>query len=182
MTDQELVERCRAKGMGFVAMKGMAGGLISNGPAAAAWMARQEGVAPIWGVQHEWELDQFLSCVREAPQLTPEYQAVIGKDRSELAGDFCRGCGYCMPCPMGIEINQCARMSLMLRRAPATRPTCKKKRPAPRRRGAQTAPPAVRLSRGRFFRFRRVLTFRAEGHRIAVTEFQLGGGWGVSLF
>ena len=24
-----------------------------------------------------------------------------------------------MPCPMGIEINNCARMSLMLRRAPA---------------------------------------------------------------
>ena len=24
-----------------------------------------------------------------------------------------------MPCPMGIEINQCARMSLMLRRAPS---------------------------------------------------------------
>ncbi len=24
-----------------------------------------------------------------------------------------------MPCPVGIEINQCARMSLMLRRAPS---------------------------------------------------------------
>ena len=37
----------------------------------------------------------------------------------ELTGDFCRGCGYCMPCPAGITINQCARMSLMLRRAPS---------------------------------------------------------------
>ena len=117
--DQELVELCRAKGMGFVAMKGMAGGLISNGPAAAAWMARQEGVVPIWGVQHEWELDQFLAAVREAPAMTPEYQAVIDKDRAELTGNFCRSCGYCMPCPVGIQISQCARMSLMLRRMPA---------------------------------------------------------------
>ena len=56
------------------------------------------------------------------PALTPELQAVIDGDRKELVGDFCRGCGYCMPCPMGIEISSCARMSLMLRRAAHRRP------------------------------------------------------------
>ena len=76
-------------------------------------------MVPIWGVQHEWELDQFLAAVREAPAMTPEYQAVIDKDRAELTGNFCRSCGYCMPCPVGIQISQCARMSLMLRRMPA---------------------------------------------------------------
>ena len=115
----ELVNKCKAANMGFIAMKGMAGGLIRDGFTAAAWMAQQDGVVPIWGVQRESELDQFLQCIREGVELTDERKATIERDRKELCGEFCRGCGYCMPCPAGIEINQCARMSLMLRRAPA---------------------------------------------------------------
>ena len=75
---------------------------------AAAFMEQQPTVLPIWGVQHQWELDEFLSCIKEPPAMTAERQAVIDHDRKELSGDFCRGCGYCMPCPMGIEINNCA--------------------------------------------------------------------------
>ena len=115
----ELVNKCKAANMGFIAMKGMAGGLIRDGFTAAAWMAQQDGVVTIWGVQRESELDQFLQCIREGVELTDERKATIERDRKELCGEFCRGCGYCMPCPAGIEINQCARMSLMLRRAPA---------------------------------------------------------------
>ncbi len=115
--ERGLVEGCRAKGMGFIAMKALAGGLIRDGYAAAAFMETQEGVVPIWGVQREWELDQFLDVVHSGAELTPERLATIEKDRAELSGEFCRGCGYCMPCPMGIQINQCARMVLMAKRS-----------------------------------------------------------------
>ncbi len=115
--DIRLVEKTRDAGMGFIAMKALSGGLINNARAACAFLNRYP-VLPIWGIQRESELEEFLSFIVEPPALTAELQAVVDADRKELAGDFCRGCGYCMPCPQGIEINNCARMSLLLRRAP----------------------------------------------------------------
>ncbi|MCD7734820.1 MAG: aldo/keto reductase [Clostridiales bacterium] len=117
--ERELVALCRERNMGFIAMKALSGGLITNSAAAYAFEAQFDNVLPIWGVQRERELDEFLSYIDNPPALTPELQAVIDRDREQLCGEFCRGCGYCMPCPVGIEINSCARMSLMLRRAPA---------------------------------------------------------------
>ena len=117
--DIELVEKCKEKDMGFVAMKALSGGLITNSAAAYAYLAQYDNVLPIWGVQRENELDEFISYITNPPVMTEEIKALIAKDREELLGEFCRGCGYCMPCPAGIEINNCARMSLLLRRSPS---------------------------------------------------------------
>ena len=117
--EEGLVEGCRKADMGFIAMKALSGGLITNSAAAYAHAAQFENVLPIWGVQREKELDEFLSYISQPPAMTEERKALIEKDRKELAGEFCRGCGYCMPCPVGIEINNCARMSLLLRRSPS---------------------------------------------------------------
>lgn len=117
--DEALVEGCRKADMGFIAMKALSGGLITNSEAAYAHAAQFENVLPIWGVQREKELDEFLSYIDEPPTMTEEIKSLIKKDRQELAGNFCRGCGYCMPCPAGIEINNCARMALLLRRSPS---------------------------------------------------------------
>ena len=119
-TDLELVDACKKADMGFIAMKALSGGLIQNSACAYAFMAQAQfdHVAPIWGIQRESELDEFLSYQVCPPSLTGELKEVMEKDRKELSGDFCRGCGYCMPCPAGIEINNCARMGLLLRRSP----------------------------------------------------------------
>lgn len=114
----KLVEACRKENMGFIAMKALSGGLITDAAAAYAYLAQFDNVAPIWGIQRESELDEFISCQKNPPVMTEEILQKIEQDKAQLSGDFCRGCGYCMPCPAGIEINNCARMSLLLRRAP----------------------------------------------------------------
>ncbi len=115
----QLVEKCKDADMGYIAMKGLAGGLINNSAAAYAYMLQFGHVLPIWGIQKEKELDEFLSYQEEEPVLAGELQAVIEREREGLKGGFCRGCGYCMPCPVGIEIYNCARRSLLIRRMPA---------------------------------------------------------------
>ena len=116
--DMEIVNACRDRNIGFIAMKALSGGLITDSAMAYAYLAQFEAVEPIWGIQRESELDEFLSYQDDPPVLTEKMMRQIERDKEELAGEFCRGCGYCMPCPVGISINMCARMSLLLRRAP----------------------------------------------------------------
>lgn len=115
--DLDIVEKCLQHDMGFICMKGLSGGLITHSATAYAWLAQYE-VAPIWGIQKESELDEWLSYQDNPPVLTDEMRAQIEKDRRELCGEFCRGCGYCQPCTVGIQIQDCNRMSLFLQRAP----------------------------------------------------------------
>ncbi len=115
----ELVYQCREADLGFIAMKALSGGLITNSAAAYAFLAQYENVLPIWGVQRETELDEFISYMEQPPAMTDALAELIARDRREVSGVFCRGCGYCMPCPAGIEIHTCARMSLLIRRSPS---------------------------------------------------------------
>lgn len=115
----DLVKQCKVHNMGFIAMKGLAGGLLNNPEACMAFMSQFDNVIPIWGIQKMSELNDWLAFMDETPRMNPQIQEFIDSERAELVGDFCRGCGYCEPCPAGITIHQCARISLMLRRAPS---------------------------------------------------------------
>lgn len=114
------VKRCKELEIGFIAMKALSGGLIYNSAAAYAYLAQYDNALPIWGVQSVKELDEFISYIKQPPVLNEELYSVIEHDKKELCGEFCRGCGYCLPCPANIDIPTSARMSLMIRRAPTS--------------------------------------------------------------
>lgn len=120
--DIDLVNLCKEQNVGFICMKGLSGGLITNAAAAYAWQEEFDNTLPIWGVQREEELEEFLGYMmaENPPSMEdPAIKATIEKDRRELIGNFCRSCGYCLPCPANINIPQCARMSQLIRRSPS---------------------------------------------------------------
>ncbi len=118
-SDYEIIHACKEHNVGCIAMKAMCGGLLKNATLAFAGLRRFENVVPIWGIQRMEELEEFLELEANPPEWMDAIEAAIEQEKEALAGDFCRGCGYCLPCPQDIPIPMAARMHLLLKRAPA---------------------------------------------------------------
>ena len=82
-------------------------------------MDQYENVVPIYGIQYLHELEEFISLSNNPPSYDENLKNAIEKSREGLSDDFCRACGYCMPCPAEIDIPQSARISLLMTRSPA---------------------------------------------------------------
>ena len=116
--DTEVVEKCAKADVGFVCMKAMSGGLIREPRATFAFLQRYPHVVPIYGVQRMEELQEWLALDENPPVWDGELEALVEKERRELSGDFCRSCGYCLPCPKNIPIPNAARIQFLMTRSP----------------------------------------------------------------
>lgn len=119
-------ERCKELNVGFIAMKALSGGLVRHIPAAYAFMRKHGNVVPIWGIQKMEELEEFLTLETNPPAWNQEMETAVEAEKKALGKNFCRGCGYCLPCPVNIPIPMLARMELFLKRSPWQRQVTEK--------------------------------------------------------
>ena len=83
--EEALVRLCEEHDVGFICMKALAGGLITRSDVAYAFLAEYPG-APIWGIQRESELLEFLSYNENPPALTEQRLEYIKRERAEQIG------------------------------------------------------------------------------------------------
>ena len=64
-----------------------------------AFMSQFDNVMPIWGIQRESELEEWLAFMEDTPVLDEDMKAFIEREKGELAGDFCRAVAIACPVP-----------------------------------------------------------------------------------
>ncbi len=119
--DFELADLCAERDVGFIAMKALCGGLLNNARLAFSGLRDHRHVVPIWGIQKLEELEEFVTLEANPPALTEDLREELRAAKAELSGDFCRACGYCLPCPVDIPIPMAARIGLLVHRMPSER-------------------------------------------------------------
>jgi Predicted oxidoreductases (related to aryl-alcohol dehydrogenases) len=112
----EMTRECVTRDVGVIAMKAMCGGMLQDGRLPFAFLNQYPHIVPIWGMEKKEELDQFVELLKNPEPFTGEMQAQIEVLRAEWGDEFCRGCGYCLPCPANINIPVMMRIVYFVKR------------------------------------------------------------------
>jgi len=102
---KEAFERAKEFNIGVVAMKPLAGGAIADGALALKYIMENDNVTcAIPGMANLKEVIENAAAGEKYQPLTDEEKVIASNITKELGTQFCRRCGYCAPCPMGIDL------------------------------------------------------------------------------
>jgi predicted aldo/keto reductase-like oxidoreductase len=101
----ELLPLAREHDVGFIAMKPLAGGMLSNAPIAFKFLFQFPDVIPIPGIENTGEIEEIVQLLKGSHEMTAPEQEEMRRMRDELGTRFCRRCDYCQPCSQDIRIS-----------------------------------------------------------------------------
>jgi predicted aldo/keto reductase-like oxidoreductase len=102
--DGPFMSKAHERNVAVLAMKPFGGGRIANAPLCLRFLKNYTGLIPCIGIEHSSEMAENLAVWRSGGTLTREDRGEIEELTGLLGERFCRGCGYCLPCPEGIPI------------------------------------------------------------------------------
>jgi len=102
---KELIPLAKEQGVGFIGMKPFAGGMILKANLALKYILQFENVLPDPGLETIEQVDEIIGLLESPLDIKADEQAEMELIRAELGTKFCRQCGYCQPCPNGVNIS-----------------------------------------------------------------------------
>ncbi len=101
----ELIKKCGESGIGFIAMKPLAGGAIEDATLAIHYISQNPDVTVIIpGMATKAEVEENTKACENTESLSDDELSKIDTIRKQLGNQFCRRCNYCAPCTVGINI------------------------------------------------------------------------------
>ena len=102
---EELMEKAREKGVGFICMKPLAGGAIEDAALALRYVCANPNVSVVIpGMYSPDEVAQNIAAAENSAPLSDAEREKMEAVRQQLGTNFCRRCNYCAPCTAGISI------------------------------------------------------------------------------
>lgn len=102
--EKQLFPKARAKGMGIIVMKPLAGGAFARKDLALRFLLGEDMTTIIPGMGSVEEVEINAALAKDFQRLTTEEIKVLEKEAKELGAEFCRRCEYCKPCPQNLDI------------------------------------------------------------------------------
>jgi predicted aldo/keto reductase-like oxidoreductase len=118
---EELLPLCREHDTGFIVMKPMAGGMLSNAAIAFKYLLEFPDIAVIAGIEKCGEIEEIVRIYRGSHKMTAAQRQEMQQLRDELGTRFCRRCDYCQPCQQGIPISMVMTFPTFVKRLPPDR-------------------------------------------------------------
>ncbi|MCQ4922329.1 aldo/keto reductase [Tissierella carlieri] len=102
---EEVFKKAKEMNIGVIVMKPLAGGAITNGELSLRFIVDNPNISvAIPGMDTLEQVSSNALVGIDKRKLTDEEEKKLFEEANSLGSQFCRRCGYCLPCPQNIDI------------------------------------------------------------------------------